>query len=214
LLTDAAYTEVHPYRAALQRRREGHLQDDIHELETLAQHMLVFQSSVVPGLLQTAAYARRVFSLFPLPYPEEDLAAAVAARLHRQLALYDDDKRFEFLITEAALRWRPGPAKLILAQLSRIESVSTLENVSIGLIPSSTEALTFMGHGFVLYEGGTAQDGYVTIEAVHADVEVRSPADVDLYRGRWTLLRQMALFDDEAQRFLAELATDIRAHTE
>lgn len=215
LLMEAAYTEVHPYRAALQRRRSGHLQDDIHDQEALAHHVRVFQSSLVPGLLQTAGYARRVFQLFPLPYSETNLAAAVAARLDRQLELYDSARRFEFLITEAALRWRPGPVNMLLAQLARIDSVATLENVSIGLIPSNCEAVTSIGHGFAMFDDNEdGRDGYATAETVHADLEVRRPEDVKLYQRRWSLLRQMAVFDEEATQVLSHLTADIRMNAE
>lgn len=210
-LTEAAYTEVHPWRAALQRR--GHLQDYVQEQEALTRKMRVFQPSVVPGLLQTAGYARQVFSMFQVPYTEEDLAAAVASRLHRQLAIYNEQRKFDFLITEAALRWRPGPYKLLLAQLDRIISVSTLDNISIGLIPSSREALTFTSHGFVIYEGDEDEDRFVGVEIVHANLEIRATSDIGLYHDRWELLRQMAIFDDEARDFLARLSAEIRTTT-
>ncbi|GAA0998286.1 helix-turn-helix transcriptional regulator [Acrocarpospora macrocephala] len=206
-LTEAAHTEANPWRVALRER--GHLQDDVQEQETLARTVRVFQPSVVPGLLQTAEYARRVFSLFQVPYADADLAAAVAGRLRRQLALYESDRQFDFLITEAALRWRPGQPRLLLAQLNQIASIGTLENVSIGLIPQDVEALTCTSHGFVIYDD---DDGaIVSVDTIHANLAVRAPEDVDLYLERWSLLRRMAVFDDEANRFLARVASDVRA---
>ncbi|HEX4703760.1 MAG TPA: DUF5753 domain-containing protein, partial [Pseudonocardiaceae bacterium] len=198
----------HPWRAALQRR--GHLQDYVQERETQTNGMRVFQPSVVPGLLQTAEYARRVFALFQVPYTEADVAAAVAARLHRQLALYEVDRRFDFLVTEAALRWRPGPQRLLLAQLDRIHSISTLDNVMIGVIPSNQEATTFTSHGFVIYDGDRDADRSVSVEIVHATVEVLAASDVDMYRERWDQLGRMALHGDEARQFLATLSAEIR----
>lgn len=209
-LTEAAYTEVHPWRAALHRR--GHLQNEVQEVESLARQVQVFQPSVVPGLLQIAEYARRVCSLFQVPYSADDLTAAVASRLDRQLALYEPDQRFEFLITEAALRWRPGPPRLLLAQLDRVASVSTLENVSIGLIPLDVEAVAVTSHGFVIYDGDDEdQNSSVSVETVHAKMTVNSPEDIELYRRRWQLLRTMAVFDDEARRFLTKLSAEIAA---
>ncbi|MEO3804196.1 helix-turn-helix transcriptional regulator [Nonomuraea sp. B1E8] len=210
-LTEAAHTQINPWRAALRER--GHLQDDVQEEERLSRTVRVFQPSVVPGLLQTAEYARRVFSLFQVPYSTDDLAAAVAGRLRRQLALYEGERRFEFLITEAALRWRPGEPMLLVAQLNQIASIATLENVSIGLIPQDSEALTFTSHGFVIYDRD-ADGTVVSVDTIHANVAVRAPEDVDLYRERWRLLRRMAVFDDEAGRFLARVAADVRALTD
>ncbi|GGS45322.1 helix-turn-helix domain-containing protein [Actinokineospora fastidiosa] len=205
-LVEATYTEVNTWRTAFGRR--GHLQGDIREQEAVSQDVRVFQPSVVPGLLQTAEYARRVFSLFQLPYSDKDLAAAVAGRLERQAALYEGGRRFAFLITEAALRWRPGDARLLLAQLHRIASISTLDNVSIGLIPQDREAVTFLSHGFVIYDG---EGPSVSVETIHANITVRDPSDVELYRARWSLLDRMAIRGDDALAFLDRIAADLRA---
>src|SRR6266571_1145187 len=55
-LTDVVYTEVHPWHAAL--REKIHLQDEIQEIENRARTKLTYEPSLVPGLLQTAEYAR------------------------------------------------------------------------------------------------------------------------------------------------------------
>jgi transcriptional regulator with XRE-family HTH domain len=206
-LIEAAYSEVHPWGAALQR---GNLQDGIQDQESTAMRIAVFQPAVVPGLLQIAEYARRVIAMFHRQYTESDPAAELASRLQRQLALYDTNRHFEFLITEAALRWRPGPVRLLLAQLDRIASISSLENVSVGLIPLHAEALTLSTHAFVMYEG-EYQDAWVSVETIHADVRVAAPEHVEIYRSRWSMLRKMALFDAAAQEFLSCIVEDLRS---
>ena len=207
LLTEAAHSEVDTWRSALATRR--HLQDEVRERESAADVVSTFQPSVVPGLLQTAEYARRVFATFQLPYAKDDLAAALAARLDRQLALYDSDRRYEFLITEAALRLRPGPHRVLLGQLDRISSLSTLDNVSIGVIPNDIEATTTVPHGFVIYDTGD-DDTLVSLELIDASRLIRAPEEIELYRRCWELLGRMALFGDAAREFLAGLAVEIR----
>ena len=213
LLTEAAHAGVRRFHTALRER--DHLQDDVRAQEAMARIVRVFQPSVVPGLLQTAEYARRVFSLFQVPYSEDGLAAALAARMDRQLALYDSARRFEFLITEAALRWRPGPPSLLVAQLGRIATLGTLDNVSIGVISHDTEAITFMSHGFAIYDPADEDDGppVVSVETVHATLAVRAAEDVALYQERWALLHRMAVFDDAAEKVLTGVADHVRAAT-
>jgi transcriptional regulator with XRE-family HTH domain len=209
-LTESVFTEVHGWPAALEER--GHIQDEVEERETRAELVRTFQPSVVPGLLQTAEYARRVLAMAEVPCAVDDLAAALAGRLQRQLALYEEDKRFEFLITEAALRWRPGSAKALIAQLDRVASLSTLENVSVGIIPLSTKATVPMSHGFVIYnhnDGGP--DTVVEVETIHANLIVNNDDHVRLYHGRWSLLNQMAIFDDAARTLLSAISDEIRA---
>ncbi|WP_043615213.1 helix-turn-helix domain-containing protein [Nonomuraea candida] len=208
-LTEAAFTEMHTWRTALQR--QTHLQDDIREQEDQAQLLRVFQPTIVPGLLQTAEYARRVFSLFDPPYSEGDLPMVVAARLQRQLALYDESRRFEFIVTEAALRCRPGRVRL-LAQLDRVATLSTLENVMVGVIPQDAESVVCPPHGFTLYESDSGTgDSFVEIEVSHMRLIVRNAEDVATYRRQWSLLGEMALYGDAAREFLARLSTDIRS---
>jgi transcriptional regulator with XRE-family HTH domain len=206
-LIESAYSEVHPWGAALER---GNLQDGVQDQESTATRIAVFQPSVVPGLLQIAEYARRVIGMFHRQYAESDPAAELASRLGRQVALYDASRQFDFLITEAALRWRPGPVPLLRAQLDRIASISSLENVSIGLIPLSVEALTLSTHGFVMYEG-EREDSWVNVETIHADVRVAAREHMEIYRSRWALLRKMALFDADAQEFLSSIVEDLRS---
>lgn len=211
-LIEAAYDEVNPWRSAMRRRRN--LQDTVHDLETTAARIATFQPALVPGLLQTAEYARRVIGMFHRQYDTADPAAEVAGRVNRQLALYEAHRHFDFLITETALRWRPGPVATQLAQLDRIASVSTLENVTVGLIPLAIEATALTTHNFVVYEGEDGDaDATVTVETIHADMTVDTAEHVALYRDRWSQLRRMALFGDDAREFLQGVATDLRKGT-
>lgn len=210
MMTDAAYTEVHPWDIAL--RDQPHLQNDIQEIENRSGTKLDYEPFVVPGLLQTAEYARRIFTMFEPAYAELDIPAVVAGRLDRQVALFDQSQRFGFLITEAALRLRVGPLSMMLGQLDRIWSLSTLENVSIGLIPQSTQVVTHVPHGFVIFEWADreAGDALVLVETVHANLTVSEPGHVELYRRQWSLLGEMAVYETEASELLAAIAEDFR----
>lgn len=213
-LTEAAFTEVHRWSRILRDR--PHLQDDIQEVESGSHRVMIFQNAIVPGLLQTAEYARRVFAFFTPDGTDADLSAAVAGRLDRQLALFDQTRRFEFLLTEASLRWRPGPARLLLAQLDRIASLATLDNVTIGLLPHSAEAVTYVTHGFALFDlrddsragGGEA---IAMVETVHANLTVSDPESIARYRRRWRLLKEAARYGDDARFLLEALAAELRA---
>lgn len=210
MLTDAAYTEVHPWDIAL--RYQPHLQDDIQEIENRTGTKLDYEPFVVPGLLQTAEYARRIFTMFEPAYAELDIPAVIAGRLDRQIALFDQSQRFGFLITETALRLRVGPPPMMLGQLDRIGSLGTLENVSIGLIPQDAPVVTHVPHGFVIFESADreAVDALVLVETVHANLTVSEPGHVELYRRQWSLLDEMAVYETEASELLAAIATDLR----
>ncbi|MEC3915635.1 helix-turn-helix domain-containing protein [Nocardia sp. CDC160] len=209
-LTEVAHTpEVHDWASSLADR--PHLQDDVRAFEEDAQVVRNFQPSLIPGLLQTADYARRVFATFDPPYTPDAAAAALAARLERQRVLYDPTKRFEFLITEAALRFRPGPHRVLLAQLDRIISIETLDTVTIGVIAQDIEASTTIPHGFVIYEN--EDHALASAEPIPGSMVTRGPDLVDAHRRRWDALTRMAMFGTDAHEFLTGLRDEIHRIT-
>jgi transcriptional regulator with XRE-family HTH domain len=153
-------------------------QQEIQELERQASRITTFQPVMVPGLLQTADYARRVIET---AYQPGDIGRAVAGRLERQAILYDQTKRFDFLITESALRWRPRGVDM-RPQLDRLISVASLPNVTLAVVPQG-EALIPHLHPFVLWE--VEEGTIVSVETYSAELWVREAADVARYYEVW-----------------------------
>ncbi|MGW4412882.1 helix-turn-helix domain-containing protein [Nonomuraea sp. NPDC004702] len=205
-LTSEAFIEVHTWRTRAQALPD--VQEELRRRDIDAQTLLNLQLTVIPGLLQTAAYARQMFTTFVISYTPEEVASWIAARIDRQVILYGE-QHLEFLIGEAALRTRYGPVRDHLAQLDRIASLTTLTNVRIGLLPHHHQAHTQALHGFTLYQGAQPQDTLVAVEALHGQLYVTDPDSIDLYRRQWDLLRASALFDAQARAFLQQLIAEI-----
>lgn len=204
---EAALTEARTWRKE-HARGLGVKQEQIGRLEADAKTIRLFQDTVVPGLLQTAEYARRVFGLANPP-GQQDIAAAVAARLERQQALFDQTKRFELLIYEAALRWPVASPPAMLGQLDRIGSLLDLPNVQIGLIPLSGPATTLLPSGFCVF-GDDPEDILVTVETLTAELHIRDAQDVQEYLETFARLREVGLFGADARALLAEIAASFR----
>jgi transcriptional regulator with XRE-family HTH domain len=206
-LAEAAAVETISWRKAVRRGLPG-LQQDVGVLESSAATILNFQPTIVPGLLQTADYARRlVASGYPGGRP--DIAAAVAARLDRQAILYDADRHLEFVITEAALRWRLGPPEMMMAQFDRIVSVMTLPSVAIGIIPQATEVGAWHIHGFAILDDRNDGDPVVRVETLTAGLSISEPDAVERYRQAFRLLRDTAAFGDEARTLIGALKAEL-----
>ncbi|MFE0024484.1 helix-turn-helix domain-containing protein [Amycolatopsis sp. NPDC059021] len=207
-MTDAVFTEVRPFRAAV--GPDSQMQTEIQDREQCARLIRTFQPSVVPGLLQTADYARRVYSLAQ-PTPDHPVAPAVAARMDRQVLLYKEDRRFEFLITEPALRWRPVAVSSMLAQLDRLVAVSTLDNVLIGVVPHGQQAMAPAPHAFIVYaENDGDLDDLVEVETLHANLIVNDLDDVAIYQQKWSMLCGSAIFGSEFRAFVTALSAELR----
>jgi transcriptional regulator with XRE-family HTH domain len=176
-------------------------QREIAELERESTAILVFQPTMMPGLLQIADYARRVMAQGN-PSSQTDLA--LAQRIERQTILYDQYKRFEFIITEGALRWRPGPPELMAAQLDRLISIASLPNVSLGVLMLDQEAPDAYLHPFVVFE--MDDDTLITVETLSAELQVNEPEEIQVYRRTLERYRSAALWADQAVQVIRTLA--------
>jgi hypothetical protein len=206
-LTDAAHTQVETWRELASR--SPHLQDAVQANEATAATLRNYSPTMVPGLLQTADYARRVLALTDIT-GQLDVAAGVEGRLRRQEALHDPTRRFEFLITEAALRRSLGTLAGHAAQLDRIVSLSTLDNVSIGVLPDDGSAVALPFHGFVIYGDRGEEDPFVTVEMVHGYATITEPHDVALYREVFRRLSDSAAMGADAAALTQRIAAELR----
>jgi DNA repair photolyase/transcriptional regulator with XRE-family HTH domain len=114
-------------------------QTEIADLDAKTRLFRAFEPTFVPGLLQTAGYARARFAESITVFKvRNDVDEAVQARIQRQEILYRPDKRFHFVLTEAALRYRLCPPEIMLGQHDRLVSFSALPNVKLGIIGFET----------------------------------------------------------------------------
>ncbi|GAA3957253.1 helix-turn-helix transcriptional regulator [Actinomadura viridis] len=174
----------------------------IGEVERESAGLHNFQPSAISGLLQTADYARRVMTLLDVG-DEHDVAAAVAKRMDRQTVLYDASKTLEFLLTEGALRWRPGPPALMLPQLDRLLSLATLPNVTIGVLPFDRQATTLYLNGFTIFDH--PEDPFVLVETYHGERRFRDEDKLAQYRAAFSRLRESAATGTEATALIRRI---------
>jgi transcriptional regulator with XRE-family HTH domain len=161
--------------------RQGQKQQDIAALERESTRIQVFQPVVIPGLLQTAEYAKQVMGMaYAGTNPK-----MIAARMERQAVLYDEGKRFDFLITEGALSWHP-PGMDMRPQLDRITAVASLPNVTIQVVPF--EASMVFLNMFIIWD-----DQLATTETYTTVLELRETADLARLREVWERLSESAV---------------------
>lgn len=104
-------------------------------LEAEAVRVSTYEAEVVPGLLQTEAYARAVYRLTA---GEDDLDRKVAARLRRQHVLRGDSPAtFSAVLNEAVLLRAFGGVTVMREQLEYIVELAALPNVTIQVLPFS-----------------------------------------------------------------------------
>ncbi|MEV1083607.1 Scr1 family TA system antitoxin-like transcriptional regulator [Streptomyces sp. NPDC050211] len=113
------------------------VQQSVAPLFERTRRFRAYQSWVIPGLLQSAAYTRAVLSTVAhLRDVPDDIDDAVAVRMDRQRILHSGDHRFAMLVEERVLRTVIGDNTMAGA-LDHLISVASLPSVSVGIIPSA-----------------------------------------------------------------------------
>jgi Domain of unknown function (DUF5753) len=124
--------------------------------------------------------------------------------MQRQQVLYDQAKRFEFLLLENALRLRVCPTDVLRGQLGHMLALSTLSNVELGVIPADSQLATAPMHGFWIFD-----DELVLVETIAAELMLREPEEIALYGSVFDTLREAASVGDEMRLILASLLKDL-----
>jgi transcriptional regulator with XRE-family HTH domain len=161
------------HRAWQHRARQGlpAVQADYNDLVARSHSVRHFETTWVPGLLQTPGYARAVLvaltDLAGIAAPDADLDAAVALRMQRQQHLYDTGRRFEFLVTEPVLRWGFCPTGVMRTQLDRLRGVIGLPHVRFGIVPQDAPIRTPPQNAFQLYDDAAVVETFVA-ESTHS----------------------------------------------
>lgn len=179
------------------------------EMETDAATMRSFESELIPGLLQTEDYARRVHVVAAHLIKPDDLDRLVAARKRRQARLTDDEAPLEFstVVSEAAFRRALGDTELGPAQLARVTELARRPNVTLHVLPYAAGLHPSMSGSFAVltFDSGVAppfgyQEHAVGGHLVDDQKAVQQLVDL------WELLRNHALSAGESLDWLSELS--------
>lgn len=199
-LTEAAHVSQ---TWADQLADDRHLQDRERSRDAAAAVVRSFHPTVLPGLLQTADYARHVIPLADIS-SRVDHVAALAARIVRQAVLREPGRRFDFLIAENVLSWEPAPG-IRGPQLAHLVAAADLDVVRIGILPAGY-AGAVPWHNFRIAHPADGSPAIVTTELIHGGQEIADPESVGLYEALFERMWAAAVTGDEARTKLADVA--------
>nr|WSY53047.1 helix-turn-helix transcriptional regulator [Streptomyces sp. NBC_00886] len=160
--------------------------------------LTIWESCLIPGLLQTADYARHVFvrhtDLMRSPRDTED---AVRARIQRQERLYQSGRTHRIMMWEGALRSLVCPPSVLAAQLHHLAATIGLDTVELGIIPFSASLKIWPGNSFWVYD-----ERLVVVEDWHAELWIDDADSVATYLRVWATLQESALYGNEAHNVI------------
>ncbi|MFI5614708.1 helix-turn-helix domain-containing protein [Amycolatopsis sp. NPDC051903] len=205
-LADEVATEVVTNR---ELNRGGHAAQQLarikHDAE--ADRISIYQPEVIPGLLQTPEYTRRLLLLIGAATPDV-VAESVAARTQRQTILYDEAKTISVVITETALAWQPWPSSVSREQLDRLRTLAALPNVDIGIVSREQQKKAPTSNSFVLtHWPDDVMD--VVVESLTAEVTITNRPDVDVYQHMFTQQQQYAAYGKDALLLLDRVTAEL-----
>ncbi|WP_454198057.1 helix-turn-helix domain-containing protein [Nocardia sp. Marseille-Q1738] len=184
-------------------------------LEAAARHMVIYHEHV-PGLLQTADYARAIISAYPRFVSGDDVDRRVEHRLKRQAIVTrkTNPVELEVLLHESALHKVVGSRRIMAAQHRHLAEISKLDNVTLRIHPYDAGLTWGMPHGpFHILDfpknanGLPVEPPIVWMEGAPApDVYLEKPGEIELYRDLASAIRSTCL-DDRRTRELIRRVT-------
>jgi len=153
-------------------------------LEQAAGVIRTYEVQFIPGLLQTAEYARAVIRLGHHHCPEPEVERRVALRVHRQEILRRPrPPHLWVVIDEAALRRPIGGAAVMFAQLQHLIDLSELPHVTIQLMPFQAAGHAAAGGPIALLRLPEPElPDMVYLEQLTSALYPERRGDVDYYR--------------------------------
>jgi transcriptional regulator with XRE-family HTH domain len=210
-VTDEAERE-RMLRLALEGKQAGWWQDyDLPYstyvgLEAEATAISDFQSSVVPGLLQTADYARAGHEgTMPRLSPGE-IERRIEAKLTRQALLAKDDPpAFSTVLDEAVLHRMVGGPAVMSTQLGRLIESAHRPNVTIQVIPFALGAHPGVESNFNILEMPSPTPGVVFVEGLVGSIYLERPEELTRYQQIFERLQTIALSPKDTIALIAEI---------
>ncbi|MEU7150633.1 helix-turn-helix transcriptional regulator [Streptomyces sp. NPDC045456] len=174
----------------------------LYELDSVALHF--YQASLVPGLLQTEAYAQHLLKESWPPVSEETIERRLTSRLRRQALLGEVIRSFTFVISERVLLLAYGGDEVHKAQLVRMLEVGEQRNVAIQILLDRDMVNAGLNGPFILLD--TEQHEHlVYVEVPLSGLIYVEPEKVRVMRQRYDKLLQQALSPVKSSEFIEKV---------
>ncbi len=181
-----------------------HVQEARRPLYERTRLFRVYCSTVMPGFLQTPAYAQALMSaITAFRGTPDDVEDAVAARMSRNRILTTGNHRLTVVLEESVLRYRLGDQEVMAGQLGHVLSLMSLHSVSLGVIPSSAaQRPMWTLEAFTVFD-----DARVHVELLSAQVTITVPGEVTMYLRALDKLGDLAVYGQEARAIITAAIT-------
>ncbi|WP_395364701.1 Scr1 family TA system antitoxin-like transcriptional regulator [Streptomyces sp. YH02] len=175
------------------------------ELEPLAVTLYTYENRLVPGLLQTPAYARTLFEKQIPAVSDDKIEANLIRRMERTSILTERPETiFSFIIEEHALGRQVADPEVMREQLDHILALGERRNIDIQVMAQSRGYHAGLGGPLCLLE--TEENAwYAYSEGQGTGQLISDPKVVSILQQRYARMRAQALSPEESVSLLREI---------
>ncbi|CAM5532690.1 DNA-binding protein OS=Streptomyces glaucescens OX=1907 GN=SGLAU_11090 PE=4 SV=1 [Streptomyces glaucescens] len=178
-------------------------------LEHVAITLYTYECRLIPGLLQTEAYARTLFTNQLPPLDDEQVEVQWAARAERQQLLRErPNTAFAFLLEEHLFRRRTGGVEVTRGLIDHVQKIAGLRNVEIQVMPTERETHAGLDGPMQLLE--TPENkwfGYC--EGQRGGLLISDPKEVSVLQRRYASMRSQALPPEDSMSLLQRMRGEL-----
>ena len=178
-------------------------------LEAGAASIRNFERRVIPGLLQTADYARETFRNGPIELDLDGIERLVEVRLARQKILTRDNRpRLWAVIDEAVIRRVVGVTEVMRGQLRYLADSAQQGKTTIQVVPYCAGAHAGTTGPFVILDFEEPTDpAMVYVETLAGDIYLEERSDVNRYTLAFDRWLAASLHPDDSVQLIEQAAS-------
>jgi transcriptional regulator with XRE-family HTH domain len=174
----------------------------LSRIENAQVSVMTFQPQLIPGLLQTADYARAVIRVEHPDAPDEEVNRRVELRMKRQET--SNPPRLWVVLDEATLRRPVGGSDVMRGQLRRLIEAGTVPGNAIQILPFAAGEHGSMGSAFSILSFPEPTDPGVVYVETRAGSLYLEGQQVREYTAVFQHLVATALGHKESMTMIAE----------
>ena len=187
---------------------------ELMDYESAASVINQFETTFVPGILQTEEYASAVLQVFrdeDSARERERVNVLVDLRTRRRSLLTSDDApKFFFVLDESVIQRLAGGPSVMRRQLESLIDSAKLPNVTMQVVPFRTGLHPGMKGPFELVEFADAPDGDIVFYEEQGGIFIKDdPKVTDSYRAAFKRIRERSLTPSDSVGRLTEAVGEL-----
>ncbi|MGW7240998.1 helix-turn-helix domain-containing protein [Streptomyces sp. NPDC054804] len=178
-------------------------------MEKAAISLFNYECRMIPGLLQTEAYARQLFADELPPLSDEQIEASWTARAERQLLLWDrPNTAFSFILEEHALLRQTGGAEVTREAIERLLEMAQLRTIEIQVMPLVQRSHAGL-HGPIALLETPEHKWFGYSEGQENGQMIANPQVISVLQSRYARIRSQALTIEDSASLLQRMRGDL-----